>query len=159
MSRSPVRYLPFVGLLIAPLSVQAAGGHYAVDDAMVVAPGSCEIEAWYSRGDGDNQDYTAVPTCNPWGNLEIGLGASRVQDAGEWDTWAELNVKSIVRPFERGGYGWGIAAATSYGGAQDRVEGGVIYLPLSVHVAETLVMNYNLGWAYERDGDDAAIWG
>lgn len=153
------RLVAGLGLALTCSGAHAVGGHYAVDDAALVEPGRCELEGWYARADGDNDDYTVVGACNPWGNLELGLGASRLQTAGERDTVAEVGAKLLFRELTPGGFGWGLAVATTYGGALERLEGAAAYLPLSVDVAEGLVLNYNLGWAHERDGDDAAIWG
>lgn len=137
----------------------AAGGHYAVDDATLIDPGRCAVEAWYARADGDNDDVTVIPACNLTGNLELGLGLSRLQEAGERDTVVEFAAKTLFRELEPGGWGWGLAVASTWGGALERHEGAVAYLPLSVHAGEALVLHGNLGWAYERDDDDAAIWG
>ena len=137
----------------------AAGGHYAVDDAEILGPERCHIDVWYAYGDQRNDDFTLQPACNPWTNLELGFGVSRLQRDGTRDTIVELAAKRVFRQLEQGRYGWGMAVTTAHGGALDRIEAATAYLPVSVKLAEALQMNYNLGWAYERQESGNMLWG
>jgi hypothetical protein len=136
-----------------------AGGHYAVDDAVLVDPGRCLIEAWHARADRNNTDYTVLPACNPAGKLELGMGLSRIQEAGDYDTQVEFYAKTVAREVQLGSYGWGVAVSSTWGGALQRSESAAAYVPLSVHLIEPLLLHFNAGWADERGADHAAIWG
>jgi hypothetical protein len=139
-------------------SARAAGGHYAVDDAVLVDAGRCQIEAWYARS-ASSYDITLVPACNPSGNLEIGFGVSRVRLDGEHETVAELTLKTLFRELETEGWGSGLALTTTYGGALERRLGATIYAPVSARIDSRLTLHSNVGWSYDPDEANAAIWG
>jgi hypothetical protein len=140
-------------------AAHGAGGHYGVDDASIVDAGRCQLESWYARADAGHYDYTLLPACNPGGRLELTLGLSRLRDPAGRDSVLELGAKTLFRQIERGSYGWGLALSTTWGGALERHEGAIAYVPLSVSVADDTLLHYNFGWAYERHADDAMIWG
>ncbi len=135
----------------------AAGGHYAVDDATLVDAGSCELEVWYARTDSSVSALTVMPACNPWGNLELAVGLSRVSPGSE--LWVELAAKTLMRDLEQGGFGWGLALATLHSDSLREFDGAVIYVPVSVAISDQLVLHTNLGWGHEAKDDDAAVWG
>jgi hypothetical protein len=60
-----------------PTSAGAAGGHFAVDDAALVDPGQCQVEAWEERGDAHRFRLDHLgPACR-LGALEWGLNLDR----------------------------------------------------------------------------------
>jgi hypothetical protein len=147
------------GATLSPSPVMAAGGHYAVDDAGLVDPGRCMLEAWHARADRDNTDYTVMPACNPGGTLELGIGVSRVNRSADYETQVEFAAKTILREVQLGSFGWGVAISSTWGGALQRSESAAAYVPLSLHLVEPLLLHFNAGWADERGADHAAIWG
>src|SRR4051812_37244348 len=76
--------------LAAP-TAHAAGGHHAVDDAVILGPGECELETWVTRAREPRSAWHLGPGCRV-GPLELSatvdmsrevtLGA--VQVKGAW---------------------------------------------------------------------------
>ena len=64
-------------LSIAAATPVQAAQPLATDDAAVVAPKTCQLEAW-SRMAHDGRDYWVQPACNFTGNLELTVGGARV---------------------------------------------------------------------------------
>jgi hypothetical protein len=158
IKRAMTAFIGASAVTVVPASF-ASGGHYGVDDATLIDPGRCQVEAWYARAAADEDDVTVVPACNLTGNLEISLGLSRVRNQGERDTILELAVKTLMREPEVGHLGWGVAAATAWGGALERREGAVVYVPATYAFNEVVTVHANAGWSIERDAPNAAIWG
>jgi hypothetical protein len=148
--------LLLVGLLGVDRDAQAAGGHYAVDDATLTESGRCQLEVWYQRADSDNSEISLLPACNPWGNLEIALGWARWQQGGQREDVLAVELKTLQRELQPGAWGWGVALATTFAAG---LENAVAYVPVSIHLTDALIAHYNLGVAHERGGDDAVIWG
>ncbi|MFO1324654.1 MAG: hypothetical protein U1F15_11390 [Burkholderiales bacterium] len=75
----------------------AQGGQPLVtDDAAVVAPKTCQFEAWV-RSAGDGRLYAAQPACNFTGNLELAVGAARARpDDGEDWSLVQLQAKTVL---------------------------------------------------------------
>ena len=71
--------------------VQAAGGHHAVEDAVLLSRGDCEAETWASRAQGGGHLLHAGVNCRV-GPVELGGAAERSrgddESATEWN--AEL---------------------------------------------------------------------
>ncbi len=60
----------------------AAGGHHAVDDAALLAPGECVVEAWLERGGrGAGHLLHLGPACRI-GAVELGLNLDRSHRSG-----------------------------------------------------------------------------
>lgn len=149
--------LPVTCLLSSP--ALAAGGHFAVDDATLTDAGRCQIETWYARGNSNNDEFTFLPACNPGGNLELTFGFGRVQEDGARDTLVELGAKTLFRTLEEDAFGLGLGVSLFHSHEDSRVIGGEALVPLSVELADDLQANLNVGWAWERDDRDAALWG
>jgi len=69
--------------LCAP--VWAGGGHFAVDDAIILGPGECDIESWATHADGGNALAHAGLQCGAFG-AEWGLAAESVHEDGSQRT-------------------------------------------------------------------------
>ncbi len=147
------------GLLIGSSQALALGGHFAVDDAALVDAGRCEVETWYTHFNGNNNEFTVLPTCNPTGQFDLGLGLSRVQEGGDTHTEVALEGKTLWRTQDDHGFGMGLAAAAIWNDDSKRVDDVELYVPLSIPHSERLTSHYNLGWAWARDDRNAVIWG
>ena len=132
------------------------------DDARVVDANACQVESWVRRNH-DSTEYWALPGCNFTGNLELTAGGARTSDTtGTHLTRTVLQGKTILKPLEKNGWGFGLAVGTVR-----RVEGSAVgrdwyaYLPASVSFADDrLVMHTNIGWLREQDTRrDFATWG
>jgi hypothetical protein len=81
------------------------------DDAAVVAPKTCQLEAW-ARSARDGHEYWAQPACNFTGNLELTIGAGRAQpDAAEASTILQLQAKTVLSPRVDGASSFGVLIA------------------------------------------------
>ena len=84
MDKTPQRYL--AALLLCAGSAQGAGGHHAVDDAIVLDPGQCELETWWEREDKSTRTLLhAGPACRV-GAVELGLILNRTRQDGDGTT-------------------------------------------------------------------------
>ena len=103
------------------LLLAAADAHAArpmiVDDARIVDPGACQVEAW-RRFNRDSQENWVLPGCNLSGNVELTLGS------------AELPVDDL-----------GVRVADQHrAGAEQEVD---VFLPVFVPDAATLALADN----------------
>src|SRR6185369_1004753 len=82
-----------VFVLAAP--VQAAQP-LVTDDAAVVAPKTCQLEAW-TRSAHDGRAYGAQPACNFTGNLELTVSGARAKpDDGEPSSIVQLQAMAVL---------------------------------------------------------------
>jgi hypothetical protein len=101
--------------LIATAPSVEAGQPLVTDDAAILAPGTCQLEAW-SHSMHDGREVWAQPACNVTGNLELSVGAARAhRDAGEPANIVQLQAKSLLSA--RAGDAWSFG--TVAGGARD----------------------------------------
>lgn len=146
--------------LAVAASAHAAGGHYAVDDAVIVAPGRCQIEAWFTTTTRDHDELHVLPACNPTGNVELTLGVVHEDQAGSRRVLIEPAVKTLFRDLESEDWGWGLAAAVLYDTSAGRVDGATTYVPLSVLLHDTVLAHYKAGIGYDRAARETEIlWG
>jgi hypothetical protein len=80
-----------LALALAP-AARAAGGHHAVDDATILDPGQCELEAWYVRSRAREDNLHVGPNCRV-GPVEIGAALDRSRAGGAFETLAGAQVK------------------------------------------------------------------
>jgi hypothetical protein len=92
-----------------------AGQPLVTDDAAVVAPKTCQLEAW-TRSTSDGREYWAQPACNFTGNLELSVGGARAHpDESEPVSIVQLQAKTVL--FARDHGVWSLGAVG--GGARD----------------------------------------
>jgi hypothetical protein len=107
-------HLLTVMLFVTASSVEAAQP-LVTDDAAVVAPKTCQLEAW-TRSAHDGRDYWAQPACNFTGNLELAVGGARAKpDAGESSSLVQLQAKTVLFSLADGEWSFGMSA----GGGRD----------------------------------------
>lgn len=76
-----LRALCATALVAAVTSDLAAGGHHAIDDAVILQRGACEIESWHARAtDGERLLHAGVG-CG-LGLVEVGLARDYTRLAG-----------------------------------------------------------------------------
>ena len=63
-------------------SVLAAGGHHALDDAVILEPGTCQVESWLTRSAGNERLLHAGGACRA-GAIELGVAAERARAGGD----------------------------------------------------------------------------
>jgi len=102
-------------MLPAIVSLAEAGQPLVTDDAAVVAPKTCQIEA-STRQARDGRVDDLAPACNPTGNLELAFGVARAHpDGGESSTIVQLQAKTVL--LERNGREWSFGIVA--GGGRD----------------------------------------
>jgi hypothetical protein len=60
----------------------AAGGHHAVDDAVVLEPNQCQLETWADAFRGGRSSWHLGPACRV-GEWELGVNVDRIGPPGE----------------------------------------------------------------------------
>jgi hypothetical protein len=121
------------------------------DDASIVAPGDCQLEAWTQHTSGQNE-YWAVPACNPYGNWELSAGAGRIVPRDDTGGYVEkmLQAKTLFRPVTPNGWGIGLTVANTSRG--DAFSGDLsVLVPLSFSLLDDKVLiHLNAGVLRER---------
>jgi len=138
-------------LLMAFCGQVQAGGHFTVDDAALLDPGQCQIDAWVERESrADRRLAHAGPSCG-LGPVEVGLGwdRSRLQavDArmatGAYVKWA-VGITDAV--------GIGASVGGTWQATSPRYAGTTVVIPVSWRIGETVQTHFNVGRDYLRDG-------
>ena len=94
-------------LPLVTASSAEAGQPLVTDDAAVVAPKTCQVEAW-ARSAHDGHEYWAQPACNFTGNLELSVGGARAKpDAGESSSLIQLQAKTVLFSQNEGAWSFG----------------------------------------------------
>jgi hypothetical protein len=97
-------------LLAAAASSVHAAQPLATDDAAVVSPKTCQLEVWNRWANGA-QALWAQPACNFTGNLELSIGAARMQaDSTEASGIVALQAKTVLAASDDGAASFGMLA-------------------------------------------------
>lgn len=152
---APIRLPQLCGAAALILALAAAEARAArpmvVDDARIVDPGACQLEAW-RRFNRDSQENWALPACNPTGNLEFTLGSAElpVDDLGlrSYTRTVQVQGKTLFKTLETNSYAYGLAigGVVRSRGAADRVPNYYAYAPFTRSLLDDrLFLNVNLG--------------
>ncbi len=96
-------------LLFAAASVDA-GQPLVTDDAAVIPPKTCQLEAWTVSAH-DRHEYWAQPACNFTGNLELSVGGAHASpDAGGSSGLVQLQAKTVLFSLADGEWAFGASA-------------------------------------------------
>ena len=155
-----------LGLALLAIATQTmAARPFVTDDARLTTAGSCQFESWV-RVYPQSHEAWALPACNPTGNLEFTLGGGRAQQESTGRTTDYLfQVKTLVRPLEVDGWGWGLAAGSvrhpDISPGPNLLGNTYAYLPASFSFAgDRVVVHSNVGWLRERvTGRNNLTWG
>ncbi len=136
------------------------------DDARVVDPKSCQVESWI-KWNRDSTEYWALPACNPLGLFELTYGGARMAAKGESTFFTDniLQAKTIFKPLEPNGWGWGMAVGTDRHLHRDSANGwpgdSYFYFPLSISTRDDeIVVHINAGLNHRRDlNENVGTWG
>jgi hypothetical protein len=90
------------GLLLGVLlyACPASAQQFVTEDAAIVGRGACQLEVWH----GERQSWLE-PACQFIPRLEVTLGVGLI-DPPNRSTEYLLEVKTLVRDFDEGRYGW-----------------------------------------------------
>ncbi|NCT83958.1 MAG: hypothetical protein GXC94_12475 [Comamonadaceae bacterium] len=151
-ARLAIAWLAALAGLLLPLGGWAAGGHHAVDDAAILEPGQCHLEAWAEAAGGHRLQHLG-PACHVLG-VEAGLSlehdAVGVQGAGLHLKWARA-----LQP----GLDVGLVWAAGWQSGETRFAGQTLLLPLSWVPHDDLVLHLNLGREFRPHGADVGRYG
>ena len=143
--------------LVAPLLVQAAGGHHAVDDADILPSGACEQESWASRASGGARLLHAGAACR-LGPVQLGAAAEYTRHQGTSATaWGlELKWAHPVTP----DWSLGLVAQPAWQArARPRYQGTTALALATWRPREHLAFHANGGRDLVNGGDDEARGG
>jgi hypothetical protein len=139
--------------IAAAWQAQAAGGHHAVDDAAILEPSQCLIEAWADRESGGGRTLLHLgPACRV-GAVELGLNFDRthgtatdsVTAVGPQIKWA----RALDEHFSAGVVAWTAWIDRSPGHI-----GSTVVIPLTWQPVETVLVHLNAGRDFRRHDDD-----
>ncbi|WP_426337606.1 hypothetical protein ACN9MY_15460 [Pseudoduganella sp. R-31] len=123
-----------------------AGRPLATDDATILEPGDCQVEAWHQQS-GGLHEWWAMPACRVGGwELAAGKGQSRN---------AALQAKTVLRGLQTNGWGLGLAIATQHGMTRQHT----VNVPLTISFAgDALLLHLNAGWMRPYAAPGRATW-
>ena len=126
-----------------------------VDDAEIVDPGACQVEAWH----GERASWI-LPACQPFRTLEVSLGAGFI-DAGDGhrDVEYAVEVKTLFRALATNDWGLGLVVGIGPDPSAAEIDGRFgdvyVFVPASLSLMDDgLVLHGNVGWEWERDGHE-----
>ena len=131
-----------------PCRVEAAGGAYAVDDADIGKPGSCQNEAWVSTA--TSHDFVGVtsPACVIMIGLPVEFTAlyQRSSTGGTWTTAPNGQVKIV--PINNDRFAFSLVGAVTWDSATKTVS-EFINMPLTFKFGKDFRIHTNAGWLYD----------
>lgn len=138
--------------LAAYLPAHAAGGHHAVDDAVILEPGQCEVETWFDRERASARTLTHIgPACRA-GSVELAFNADSVRQDGLGRHTAggpQLKWAHALTPT----FSVGAVAAMTWRDRSPRALTATVVLPITWQPDPLVAMHVNLGRDYRRGGE------
>jgi len=151
LTGSSVRLVAAVlaGIAIAmPDRVEAAGGAYAVDDADIGKPGSCQNEAWISTA--TSHDFVGVtsPACVITIGLPVEFTAlyQRSSTSGVWTTGWSGQTKVV--PINNDRFAFSLLGAITADSAT-KTTSYFVNMPLTFKFGKDFRVHTNAGWLYD----------
>src|SRR5260370_41464724 len=144
-----------ISALLAAGEARAANGAFAVDAADISEVGSCKVESWMSTA--TNSDFSAV--ANPcWGvnifkPVELSLLTNRSRSDGDWSTSIAPKSKWNIVPTRIGKFGFSFYAGGSFDALTGENLTAFAVVPATYRLSETMRMNVNAGWLWDRMAD------
>jgi hypothetical protein len=131
-------------LLAAAAPAHAAGGHFRVDDAVLLEPGQCQLETWVEREQGGARRLAhAGPGCRV-GPVEAGISGDRTRNTGaDGVTTVSPQLKWAHPLDDRWSVGLVLAGIWQTAGAG--YQGGTLLVPVTWHAGDQLHVHLNLG--------------
>jgi hypothetical protein len=136
-------------LLAAAAPVRAAGGHFWVDDAVLLEPGQCQLEAWVEREQGGARRLAhAGPGCR-LGPVEAAISWDRARNTGAEDVTTVSPQLKWAYPLDDL-WSVGLALTGIWQSAGAGYQGGTLLVPITWHAGEQLHVHLNLGRDFHR---------
>ena len=141
--------------LLSAVRAEAAGTAYGVDTAEVSEAGNCKVESWLSWA--SNQDFLAItnPSCvvNITRPVELSVQFQRSRADREWGAVAAPKFKTNLIPSAIGKFGVAIAGGAAFDLITHETLGFYSYIPATMRLSETVRLNVNAGWQWDRIAD------
>jgi hypothetical protein len=153
--RTAFAALTAVSALLAAGDARAANGAYAVDAADISEVGSCKVESWMSAA--TNTDFSAVanPSCvaDIFRPVELSLLTNRFRSDGDWSTTIAPKAKWNIVPTGIGKFGLSFYAGGQFDALTGENLGAFAVVPVTYRLSETMRINVNGGWLWDRTVD------
>jgi hypothetical protein len=138
--------------IFSTTSALAAGGHHALDDAVILEPGNCQVESWFTRSD-DRERMLHVGSGCRVGPVELGVAAEHARQTGASETGYGLQVKWATELVP--GFNAGLSLSTDWQShVRPRHQGSTVAGLLSWFPREDVALHLNLGRDFARAGAD-----
>ena len=140
--------LAMSALALCHLPVAAMGGHFDADDAVMLAPGRCQVEIWAIATRSRSSTEHLGPACRV-GPVELGLSLDRARENGATAhlVGAQLKwaVDSVLPQVSLG-----LVASVGRDLRQSSGVSGSLFAPITWFANDQLQVHFNLG--LDRDG-------
>jgi hypothetical protein len=143
--------------LLGTVQALAAEGHHAVDNALLLEEGRCEVEAWGTRARGGERLLHAGANCRV-GPVEVGVASEYVRLDGESGTDWSVEAKWAMEVTE----GFSIGAKIGPGWAahvRPRYQGVAVAALATWEAREEIAVHLNLGRDFAHAARDQARYG
>lgn len=130
----------------------AAGGHHAVEDAIILPRGECEQESWFSREDGGVRQLHAGLNCRV-GPVELGVAGEHTRSDDPSETAWQVEVKWAHEVAENISIGFDLEPVWQ-AHQSPRFEGTRFAALATWTPTTTLALHVNLGRDFFRSGPD-----
>lgn len=149
-----------LSMALTPLTARA-GRPMTTDDATVLAPQTCQLEAWWQHLS-DHREAWLAPSCSIGPGWEAGASLVRAREPAVADLAAipaggsapgnntrlgAVYAKTVLRPLEPNGWGLGMVVAHLPQASGSMAGDTSVNIPLSVSLADDAVLvHVNAGW-------------
>ena len=130
----------------------AANGAFAVDAADISEVGSCKLESWISTATNTDFSLVANPSCvvDVGKPMELSMLSSRSRSDGDWSTAFQPKAKTNLVPTGIGKVGFSIYGGSSFDVLTGDNLGAFAVVPVTYRISETMRINLNGGWLWDR---------
>lgn len=163
-SKGRTAALRIIALAVAAAShALHAGQPLVTDDAAIVAPNTCQLEAWYHPTH-DGHEYWVQPACNFTGNLELAVGVARSYPHGD-PTSSLVHLQAKTMWFARDDGPWSFGVVASGDRDTGAPHGSTAFQAFNVtglaswYPRNDLEIDLNLGVAYQYQSGTFAFAG
>jgi hypothetical protein len=130
------------------------------DDARLTNAHSCQLESWVRAYEGGREMW-ALPACNFGENFEVTLGGGVYRNQEEnyrTEDWI-VQFKTLFKPLETNGWGWGLAAGhvkhTDIQPGPNQLGNTYFYVPVSFSLRDdAVIVHLNMGMLRDKQASE-----
>ncbi len=157
MPSSVARFLFATAAVLLSIDLQAAGGHHAVDDASILEPRQCKLEAWAAHARAGGNFWHSGAGCR-LGPVEATAAVEYARNGGASATGYGLQLKWAAQIVE--GWSVGVLAAPAWQAHESPRYAGFGFLALLTwRVGDSVSVHANAGRDFVHRGQDEKRWG